>query len=353
MQRHAETVSKKHAVTVLHIISDKNCVENIALISKEINGIPTHIAYIKKTKNPFKKGFLFLSAFKKLLQKTTAFDVVHVHEVFPMGVFSLYLKWFKKKQFIISEHWTDYKYPLSKKIGFIHKFLSKIIVKNATFVCPVTTDLQNSMQIFGLKGRYKIVENVVDTQKFFPITTNNDVYSIVHISNMNDQHKNISGILHVIAKLQKQQTSFNLKVIGENSMQYKNLAKELSIDKNCVSFIDQIPHTEVVTHLQNADLFVLFSNFENLPCVILESFACGTPVIATDVGGISECFPDNFGRLINAKDEDKLLEEILNFKQRKYTIANKKEMYNYIQKNFSEEAICNKFTVLYSKSITN
>ena len=54
IQRHAEAVSLIHNVTVIHIISDKKSKKNIDIISEVINGIETHIAYIKHFKNPFK-----------------------------------------------------------------------------------------------------------------------------------------------------------------------------------------------------------------------------------------------------------------------------------------------------------
>jgi glycosyltransferase involved in cell wall biosynthesis len=88
-----------------------------------------------------------------------------------------------------------------------------------------------------------------------------------------------------------------------------------------------------------------------LPCVILEAFSCGIPVISTNVGGIEEYFPDNFGKLIDIKDEEKLKEEILNFYNKKYNIATKEEMHNYVKSLFSEEAIAKAFTNLYHRAL--
>ena len=52
---------------------------------------------------------------------------------------------------------------------------------------------------------------------------------------------------------------------------------------------------------------MLFSNFENLPCVIVEAFASGVPVLTTDVGGIAEIVSPERGILIKAEDEEALL----------------------------------------------
>lgn len=48
----------------------------------------------------------------------------------------------------------------------------------------------------------------------------------------------------------------------------------------------------------SADVFMLLSDFEGLPMVLIESLAAGTPVIASNVGGISEIIEPEFGELV-------------------------------------------------------
>ena len=45
-------------------------------------------------------------------------------------------------------------------------------------------------------------------------------------------------------------------------------------------------------YYQAADVLLHAAFIDNFPIVILESFSCGTPVIATDVGGIPEIVKD-------------------------------------------------------------
>lgn len=349
IHRHAKAAALQHQVTCIHIITDPKATAPIEIVTQEDSGVLSHIAYLKKANNYVQKVWLFWKAFRLLVQKVSTFDVVHVHQIFPFGLFALYLKWFQKKRFIISEHWTDYKYPLSKNISFFHKYAAKHIVKHSHFICPVTQDLQQSLQKFGVQGSYAVVPNVVDTELFFPKHEIAKTFRIVHVSNMDDTHKNVSGILKALANIQPKMNNFEAVFIGPQATKYQEQAK--SLDISTVRFIEYLPHQQLRTYLQEASVFVLFSNYENLPCVILEAFSCGIPVISSNVGGIHEFFPENFGRLIAAQNQKSLEDEILNFYFQKHTLAPKEDMHNYVVSLFSEKEICNQFTQLYYSTI--
>ncbi|CAL2056423.1 glycosyltransferase family 4 protein [Tenacibaculum sp. 190524A05c] len=344
IQRHAEAVGSKHKVSAVHIISDPNIKSTIEISTEVINGVSTYIAYVKPSVNTISKIFRFYKAFQKLLKLIGEFDFVHLNKLFPFGIFALYLNRKFKKEFIISEHWTGYHQPQVEQLSKVEQLISKRIAKKAKYICPVSKDLQNSMELFGLKGNYHPVPNVVDTNSFSVKTKDStNSFSILHASNMLDEHKNVSGIIRVISKFKEFTSDFKLILIGESSIKYKVLSDKLKIS-NHIEFIEHVPHKEIIQHMQNANVFVLFSNYENLPCVILESFSCGTPVISTNVGGISEFFPNNFGHLIAPNNELELLKAL---KSEYHEKVNKEELHKYATQHFSKEVICNTFSELY------
>jgi len=104
--------------------------------------------------------------------------------------------------------------------------------------------------------------------------------------------------------------------------------------------------------MEESDFLVLFSNYENLPCVIVEAFACGLPVISTDVGGIKEHLDNKKGLLIRKGNEDELY-NALNKMLDNQNNYDKSTIRKYAVDNFSYEVVCKSFVELYKTALTN
>lgn len=342
IQRHAEATSLLHNVSVVHIITDENCSNTIEIVAKKINGVQTYIGYIKKTQNPLLKSIRFYKAYKKIIQQVGNFDVIHLNELFPFGLFTF----LQKKPFIVSEHWTGYHKPQSKNIGFWQRYLSKKIAKKAHFICPVSNDLKNSMKQLGLYGNYKIVPNVVDTNMFFPSEKKaHSTFTILHISNMVDAHKNVSGIIKAVAKLNFE---YQLILIGENSSKYTAVSDALNISKN-IRFIEHLPHNEIPKYMQQANVYVSFSNYETWGIVMVEALACGVPVISSKTGILNELDTTEFATIIPINKENELTKAIESYKNTHFIY--KEKAFKFVYDNFSPEKIAKQFTELYLKSM--
>jgi glycosyltransferase involved in cell wall biosynthesis len=77
--------------------------------------------------------------------------------------------------------------------------------------------------------------------------------------------------------------------VGEKSYpaSLRRRAAELGMEAH-IRFAGPQPHVDLARWFNAADLFVLASRSEGCPNVLLESLACGLPIVATDVGGIPE-----------------------------------------------------------------
>ena len=349
--RHAQAVATIHKVSVIHIISDDTVTEDYIDFNTE-NNLNIYIGYVRKTKNPILKIRRFWKLYNQILKKVDAFDVVHLNEIFPFGIFALQLKNKFRKPYIISEHWTGYLASQKSGVSFFEKFISKKIVKNADFVCPVSELLQQHMLNFGLKGNYNIVPNVVDTNLFIPKNTTNNSFTLIHVSGMNNAQKNISGMLEVAKKLEDKIGTFTWNFIGGSDVEFSNLIEKLNFKKATINFIHHISQKQLASYLQEANICVSFSNYETFGLVMAESIACGTAVISTNTGFLAQAKTEEFFKIIQIKNEEKLLQEILNIHENKRQV-NKEKMHEYITEKYSVSIIAKTFSSLYDKILKN
>lgn len=345
IERHAKSVSSIHKVSVLHIVSS----DNNKITKDEISeNLTVNIAYIKQTKNPIIKFLRFLNAYKKTANSANAIDIVHLNILFPFGFFALYQKLIYKTPFIISEHWTGY--IKSIKASYLQKFISKIISRNAFKICPVSNQLKDGMQSFGLKGNYSVIGNVVDTQIFKPSNNYKISYTIVHVSSLNDHQKNITGMLNTAKKLESEISNLTWKFIGGKQDEYLSLIKQLDFKSTNIDFINHVSQEELVTQLQLADICISFSNYETFGIVMTEAIASGTYVISTDTGILNEIEPQNYFTIIKRNDVDGLKNAIIDYYSSK-KIINPDEMYSYINNNFSIKQIALSFDSIYKQAL--
>jgi D-inositol-3-phosphate glycosyltransferase len=86
---------------------------------------------------------------------------------------------------------------------------------------------------------------------------------------------------------------FQLLIIGGESRNDGGILEQISlrgadINTGKVNFIGPVSHHEMVNYYNAADFCVIPSYYESFSLVALEALACGTPLLAADVGGIRE-----------------------------------------------------------------
>jgi glycosyltransferase involved in cell wall biosynthesis len=363
VQKHAEAVAMLCDVTALFVCSDANNKEKYEIVETFVNKVHTINVYYKKVEHgipvlaQIQKANRYLRAhfigLKLVNQKTGSIDLVHHNILYPAGIIAWYLKKVKGVPYIITENWTGYLPSKNTHQSWLQRTLSKRIAKNAACITPVSRDLKEAMIGHGFDTAYEIIYNVTDTELFYPKKDKikSDKIKIVHISTLDDAHKNISGMLRVTEKLSKIRNDFEIWFIGDgDTAPHIKTAKDLNIYKT-FSFFDGTKTTsEVAEIMRKSDCFLLFSNYENLPCVMVEALASGIPIVSSTAGGIPEHITPNLGLLVKPLDETALLnalnKAIDNIKAGKY---NSEELSNYAINNFSYEKVGEKFVNLYNK----
>lgn len=278
-------------------------------------------------------------------------DLIHVNVLTRLGMIALIYKWLTGTPYVITEHWTRYLPHMDNFNGCLRKAVSRLVARKASAILPVTDNLRKAMERHGLKNKnYRIIPNVVDMDMFRimeqPVEQQKH---FIHVSCFEDKQKNISGILRTLNRLSEIRTDWTCGMIGEGIHLEKliHYANELGIEGRFVQFYGLKENEELAGLMAGADFQVLFSRFENLPVVILESYACGVPVLSTDVGGIHEHLHPDLGILIPSEDENALLDN-LNMMLDQYRAYDKKKIREYAENNFSKEVIGKQLFEVYS-----
>jgi len=147
----------------------------------------------------------------------------------------------------------------------------------------------------------------------------------------------IDKLLQAIAMIKTEIPDIWLAIAGRGHIQalLQQQAKELGLENN-VQFLGFLPENDLPVAYQAADLTVMPSqSFEGFGLAIVESLACGTPVLCTPVGGMPEILekfsPDLITETITVESiADKLAQIMLG----KLPLPSREECQNYTIKNY-------------------
>lgn len=347
VQRHAEAVSLLHDVEILHAIGDSKQNQTYLFDDQIINGIRTLLVYYQNSKNPLLNFSRRIKAYKKGFSKMQTPDLVHGNILYKSMLFAVYLKKKFKIPFVISEHWSGFLEINKKNLSVAELFFAKLIARNAEFILPVSCYLENDLKKIVVSQKMKVIGNVVDTKIFHLKKKQNKEFTFLHISNLIPL-KNPDKIVAAAIRLRKEFSNFHLQIGGDGDV---NSLKKRIYQNDAQTFISTFPMLTlkgVAMKMQQSDCFILFSNYENFPCVLLESLSTGTPVITTKVGGIPEVINATNGLLIS-NSEAELYEAMKNVLLGKENFDIPEKLHQYIDQHFSMEKIAYKFDEIYQQ----
>jgi glycosyltransferase involved in cell wall biosynthesis len=364
IERHAQAVSRYAKVTVLAVLKDEFLPAGKVDIEKTAEGnLTVHRAYYGKSKWPAKIESVFsarqyFSLQQKLFKQIEAEEgrpaMVHVQVAMKAGLLALLLKEKCQLPFVVTEHWTGY-YPQSKpsiyEAGFIYRWLNKKILTKASLFLPVTKDLGETVSKNFVPVKYLPVPNVVDTDLFYHQPIQPEVFRFIHPSVMTYQ-KNPEGILKACLQLKNKGYRFELQMIGNDDALLVKQARELGLLDQVVFFKPMIPYAAVAQAMRQSCALLLFSRFENLPCVVLEALCCGLPVVSSRVGGIEEVVDSTNGILV--KNED--VQQLTNAMQQmidQYSIYDQSAIAERAASLYRYDIVGNQYLSVYKKILQN
>lgn len=161
------------------------------------------------------------------------------------------------------------------------------------------------------------------------------------------EKKRVENLIKAFSLLSEKYNDIQLKIGGDGVCRndLEELAIELNID-NKIKFLGALTRDEVFIQINQADAFVLSSEYETFGVVLIEALALGKPVVATRCGGPESIVTDEVGVLVEKNSVPALCNGMeMIYTNRENLDANK--IRTYCQKNFSEDAVTDKLLHIY------
>jgi len=158
-------------------------------------------------------------------------------------------------------------------------------------------------------------------------------------------------VFFTLPKLIQQKSELIFVGEGPKEFNLKQVVKKKKMGRQ-VKFLGGMPREKIFNVLKKSDVFVLTSDYEGLPLSILEAMACGLPVIASDVGGISEIVDSKVGYLIKKRDKKKLKKALVELVENPGLIREKgRRAREKAKRSFSLEKMLNSVLALYKEAL--
>lgn len=223
---------------------------------------------------------------RRLAREGTPVDLLHGH-IHRMGYAAVVVGTAIRRPAVITENSSGWPRHLMTR-GEVYR--ARLAFPRAALVCPVNTRLQEAIESYGVRARFRIVPNTVDAGTFHPGGAGavEAPTKLINVS-LHVEVKGLDVLLNAFGRVAAQRQDLTLELIGEGPLtpELQALAKRLGVDER-VDFAGPATPSQVAERLRAADAYVLSSLSENMPLAVLEALCCGLPVAGTDVGGVPE-----------------------------------------------------------------
>jgi len=359
--RHIQCSSYKHNAKIIYLKSTSRVIPDSFYYSdfKMQDSNEIHLIYYRKSYlginsidkiiKLFVYYYLLFKYCTKLIKKFGKPYAIHVHVLLRSALVALYYKFVYSVPYVVTEHSTKFTDSHTSLKNDFKNLIRKYIVRKAAAIIVVSDNLRIGMMRYGLiNSNYLVVYNNVDTLVYLEKTKMPTLaLKCLHVSEFKNEHKNITGILEVMLAFKQEVFPILLELVGygQDKQLIQDFITQYKLEHH-VRLLGKLDPIDLARCYQAADVFILFSNKENMPCVIAESLCCGTPVISTEVGGIAEVISSGNGVLIPVNDKVKLKKALEDFYLSRHKYSSKNISDDAISK-FSDRAIGEKIMKCY------
>lgn len=247
---------------------------------------------------PFFLAAEFFAALR--IVRSEHIDVLHAHWVIPQGVIAVLVGRITGTPVVATAHGGDI-YALS---GWWQNKIKRWTLNRCSYVTAVSHNLLELIHALGVNGeqRAEVISMGVDTRQFHPTRRDEAVKArlsiegsfILFVGRLVEK-KGVRYLLEAMPRVLRAVPDTTLVIAGDGPLhdELARLADDLGISSR-VRFIKATSQANLPAYYATADLFVGPSivaedgDTESFGVVFAEAMASGCPVVATDVGGISD-----------------------------------------------------------------
>jgi len=250
-------------------------------------------------------------------------------------IYSIFSYIFKKKHINYIHDMIEPNTIIAKSILFFDRFIYRYIA--------VSKAVKQALISIGIdENKIIVIYNGLVSKNEYKIKNIKDEIIFGFVGNI-DEDKNPLEFLDFIEIAQKQ---LNKKVLGKmvfgnvlDNRLFLKIQDKIKRKSLNIELLGRIDKKNMMSFYESIHFLVLTSKKDSLPTVILESFNCGVPVIASNVDGVPEIVKDKTnGYLYTDKKEFVKIVDRLNDNYRQMQMNAK----NTIKNKFSNQIKTNK-----------
>jgi glycosyltransferase involved in cell wall biosynthesis len=314
VREHARAVAGRHDVVVLHCAGKEPLLDAMWRLEQETDpdltaGLPTYRLWRRSGPVPGISSAAYLQgvigAYRRLADGGFRPDILHAN-IYESGVPAVLIGRQTGAPVVVTEHASDF---VRRRLPPWQVQKARFVFSRAARVLPVSNTLRDAIERYGIRARFTVVPNVVDTETFAPPVARgpgNGVHRLLAVGSLVPV-KGFDYLLRALAQLRADRDDWRLTIAGEGPGReaLAALAGEMGLTDR-VTLLGHRSKEEVADLMRGSNLFVLSSLVETFSAAAAEALACGLPVLATRCGGPEEYLTPELGHLVAAGDAQAL-----------------------------------------------
>ncbi len=267
-------------------------------------------------------------------QETGLPDVIHIHYPANITVAKVVLEYQKKGvKIVCTEHWSQVQQNVIDR--YERKQLTMYADHADAFLC-VSEPLREAVKnITGTKRDLYIVPNVIN-DAFHPSAIEHTGKKFVVVGAL-FPNKQFDKVIRALAACSEKDMTLTVVGGGPESKHLESLAAELKITDR-VTFTGKLSREETANVISQSDVLVCYSKFETFGVPIIESWACGLPVIATTAAAVMEVWNDKLGIQVSPNHLEEL-QSAMQYVYHHYKQYDSEYISKYAKEQYSEGTI--------------